>query len=92
MSITIDPKVFCSTCGTAAAGTAASAATDSGRLRTSLITIIVLILIVYLCGGRVFGGYGNYPGYGGFSVYGYTPKPKMYRYWDDYIMNYEPDF
>ena len=89
MSIFIDPKAFCS-CGETP-NTSTASGTNQGGLGNSLITIIILILIVYFFGGRVFGGYGNYPGYGGFSPYGYTPKPKLYRYWDDYIMLYEPD-
>lgn len=86
MSINIDPRIFCS-----CKETANTLGIGQGKTGNSLITIIILILIVYLCGGRVFGGYGNYPCYGGFSPYGYTPKPKRYRYPDDYIMVYEPD-
>ena len=88
MSIFIDPKAFCNTCNT----TAKAETSGEERLRNSLITIIILILVIYLLGGRVFGGYGSYPGFGGFSLYGYTLKPKRYRYFDDYIVNYEPDF
>jgi len=52
------------------------------RTSTTLFTILILVIIVLGAGGRIFGGYGNYPGYGGFSEYGYTiPKSRRrYRY------------
>ncbi|HBM74644.1 MAG TPA: hypothetical protein DD429_03720 [Clostridiaceae bacterium] len=89
MSINIDPNVFQS-CGKTADTQNTCGANPCG-FRNSPLTIIILILIAYFLGRHAFGGYGNYPGYGGFSPYGYTPRPKRYRYWDDYIMVYEPD-
>ncbi|KPU45398.1 hypothetical protein OXPF_06310 [Oxobacter pfennigii] len=49
---------------------------------TALFTILILVIIILACGGQVFGGYSNYPGYGGFSPYGYTYPPwrRCYRY------------
>lgn len=53
---------------------------------TALFTILVLVVIVLAGGGKIFGGYSNYPGYGGFSEYGYT-VPRHLR---EYKYKYNP--
>jgi hypothetical protein len=90
MSVNVDLGSCCGYGSTT--GATGTETEDGGKLGKSLITIAVLIVIIYLFGGRVFGGYGNYPGYGGYSIYGYTPKPKRYKYFDDYLGFDEPDY
>lgn len=59
----------------------------------ALFTILVLVIIVLGAGGRIFGGYGDYPDYGGISKYGYTvPRwKKKYKYnpYDYYDEEYD---
>jgi hypothetical protein len=58
---------------------------------TALLAIIIIIIVILLAGGNIFGGYGNYSGYGGTAYYGYRPKfsdPHRYNhhYSDDMTM------
>lgn len=74
--------------GDSSGGSTSSDSTSSSggifgtKTSTALFTLIILIIIICACGGKPFGGYGNYPGYGGFSAYGYTiPRYRRgYRY------------
>jgi len=81
------------TCSTmpAAGGTTCDEGAFGTRTSTGLFTILILIIIILGAGGQIFGGYGNYPGYGGFSEYGYTiPRERRgYKYYPYYDYDYD---
>lgn len=50
-----------------------SSNTEDIESNPSFLTVLTLIIVVLLLGGRIFGGYGSFGGYGGIEPYGYSP-------------------